>query len=141
VRKVETRRPSFPDRPVNQLLPCPPGVRWHVVCGDTGHWRSGMYSPPESSAADLKELERHDCPELFLLLSGRLTLVVADGPNVRELELKAGEPVLITAPHSGYCPDGPGTGVAFVVERDSFDTEYRTPDEWTSQAARDEQGG
>ena len=38
--------------------------------------------------------------------------------------------VLVKAPHSGYCPDGPHTGVAFVVERDAFETEYRTVEEW-----------
>ncbi len=132
MRKVQVRRPSFPQVPFNQSLGSPPGARFNVVCGDEGHWRSGMYTPPETSAAQLEELERHDCPELFLLVKGRLTLVVADGARTREIELHSGEPVLVTAPHSGYCPDGPGTGTAFVVERDSFETEYQRVQEWTS---------
>lgn len=131
MRKVQTRAPSFPIAAVNQLLPCEPKVRWQVMCGDDGHWRAGMYSPMEASAAEVVELEKHDCPELFLLVSGRVTLVVADGAATREIRLKLGQPVLVAAPHTGYCPDGPMTGVAFVVERDSFDTEYRVPEEWT----------
>jgi hypothetical protein len=69
-------------------------------------------------------LELHDCPELFLLLSGRLTLLLATDGAIRQLPLEPGRPVLVTAPHCGFCPDGPHTGTAFVVERDSFDTTY-----------------
>jgi hypothetical protein len=77
------------------------------------------------------ELEKHDCPELFLLISGRVVLVVAEGARTREIELEPERPVLVRSPHTGYCPDGPHTGSAFVVERDSFDTEYREVAEWT----------
>jgi len=132
MRSVRVHRPSFPDVSPDLPLEGPAAERWRVVCGDTAHWRLGYYSPPESSAAEIAELERHDCPELFLLLSGHLTLVLADGAELRELPLEAGQPVLVEAPHCGYCPDGPHTGVALVVERDAFATEYRTPAEWTS---------
>jgi hypothetical protein len=130
VRKVVTRPPSFPQVAADQPLQAQPGVVWQVVCGDAGHWRAGIYSPSAAAREQLAELERHDCPELFLLMDGRLTLVVGDGEQVREVELRQGEPVLICSPHSGYCPDGPHTGRAFVVERDSFDTEYRGVAEW-----------
>jgi len=93
-----------------------------------------MYSPSESTAAQLAELEKHDCPELFLLVSGSLTLVVAEPSGTRELALQPGVPVLIASPHSGYCPNGPHTGVAFVVERDEFDTDYRAVEEWVRGA-------
>ena len=33
------------------------------------------------------------------------------------MALEAGSPVLISAPHATYCPDGPHSGVALVVER------------------------
>lgn len=130
MRRVEVGRPSFPEVPRDEPLPAPERERWRVVCGDEGHWRLGYYSPPESMAAEVGELERHDCPELFLLLRGRLTLVLADGDTTRELTLEEGHPVLVSAPHGGYCPDGPHTGLALVVERDAFSTEYRTPGEW-----------
>lgn len=129
-RRVQTRPPSFPVAPVNALLHGAAGQVWQVLCGDREHWRVGLYSPAGASAAACAELERHDCPELFLLLDGRLTLVLAGPGGVRELELVPGDPVLVTAPHNGFCPDGPHRGRALVVERDSFDTEYRGAGEW-----------
>lgn len=131
MRTVQTRPPSFPTVGTETPLPVEPGKVWQVLCGDTGHWRVGMYSPAASSAAELAELERHDCPELFLLIRGQVTLLVAEGAATREIVLEPGKPVLIEAPHSGFCPGGPHTGQAFVVERDSFDTFYRTVSEWT----------
>lgn len=133
MRKVETRPPSFPQVVFDQPLPWPEGERWNVVCGDEGHWRVGVYSPGETGPDELPELEKHDCPELFVLMKGNLTLLVADEDRVRELPLQPGVPVLITSPHAGFCPDGPHTGVALVVERDSFDTEYRAPEAWIDQ--------
>lgn len=130
MRKVETRPPSFPDAPFDTSLNTKSGVRWQEICGDDAHWRIGFYSPPESSAAEIKELEQHDCPELFLLISGNLSLLLAENGKLIELPLEAGKPVLVKSPHCGFCPEGPHTGTAVVVERDSFDTFYRTPDEW-----------
>ena len=134
MRQVSTRPPSFPEVHTETPLGSPAG-RWNVVCGDRGHWRVGVYSPEAGSRAEVVELERHDCPELFLLMSGRVTLVVAEGQEARDIELSPGLPVLVRAPHSAYCPDGAHTGTAFVVERDSFDTEYREVQEWTQGRA------
>ncbi len=134
MRRVSTRSPSFPEAPTETPLSAPAG-RWNVLCGDQGHWRTGIYSPEAGSRAEVVELERHDCPELFVLLGGRVTLVVADGPEPRDIELLPGRPVLVRAPHSAYCPDGAHTGTAFVVERDSFDTEYRELSAWTQDSA------
>ena len=131
MRKVVVTPPSFPEVEFNTPLPWPKDERWKVLCGDDGHWRVGIYSPPETKAQELPELERHTCPELFMLMQGKLTLLIADGDRVREQPLELGVPVLVTAPHAGFCPDGPHTGVAFVVERDVFETEYRSPEEWT----------
>jgi hypothetical protein len=125
-----TARPSFTPSPTDRLLDVQPGVRWQVLCGDEGHWRLGMYSPAEASAADCQELERHDCPELFVLISGRMTLLCAEGGALKEIPLEQGKPLLVTVPHNGFCPDGPHTGVAMVVERDAFETEYRPPAGW-----------
>ncbi|MGI5863634.1 MAG: hypothetical protein ACOX6T_16475 [Myxococcales bacterium] len=130
MRRVQTRPPSFPEVDFDTLLSIEPGKRWQVLCGDAGHWRLGVYSPPESSAEQCEELEKHDCPELFLLLSGKVSLVLAENDGTRVLALEPNKPVLVTSPHSGFCPDGPHTGAALVVERDSFDTEYRPAKEW-----------
>jgi len=128
---IRTTPPSFPRCAPDMPLESTPGLRWQVLCGDAGHWRCGLYSPPQSDRDQIVELERHDCPELFLLVEGRLTLVIGDGKGgVREVELAAGSPVLVESPHSGYCPNGPHTGTAFVVERDEFSTEYRPPSGW-----------
>ncbi|MBN2360769.1 MAG: hypothetical protein JXR83_15045 [Deltaproteobacteria bacterium] len=132
MRTVQVQKPSFPEVAPNQPLPVPPDNVWHVVCGDDDHWRVGYYAPASTSADQLSELERHTCPELFVLQRGRLTLLLASDGKLQELPLQLGVPVLVTAPHSGYCPDGPHTGVALVVERDQFATEYRAPGEWLS---------
>jgi len=110
MRSVCTRPPSFPEVQPDIGWKPEAGKVWQVVCGDAGHWRAGIYSPAARSRSDLAELERHDCPELFLLIEGRLTLLVAGAGGVREIELRQGEPILISAPHSGFCPDGPHTG-------------------------------
>lgn len=132
MRFVRTERPSFPDAPTDAPLTPVPKERWQVLCGDEGHWRVGIYSPPEASLADVGELEHHDCPELFLLTSGRVTLVLSDGHGgIREVPLAPDRPILVQAPHAAYCPEGPHTGTCFVVERDAFTTEYRAPAGWT----------
>ncbi len=135
MRHVETRSPSFPAAAVDQLLtPHLAGSpTWQVLCGDAGHWRVGLYAPALTRREEVRELEQHDCPELFLLIRGRLTLVLCDPAapgGTREVPLEAGRPILVESPHDGYCPDGPHTGVALVVERDAFDTTYRSPEEW-----------
>jgi hypothetical protein len=131
MRVVRTEPPSFPVVAVDSLLDVIPRERWQVLCGDAGHWRLGAYSPPQSRPEQIDDLERHDCPELFVLMSGRVNLVLSDGRGgTREVPLEFGKPILVEAPHSAYCPDGPHTGTCLVVERDAFMTEYRTPAEW-----------
>lgn len=130
MRTEKTQPPSFPVATMNAALAPVPGERWQVLCGDAGHWRVGVYSPAEASAKDCAELEQHDCPELFLLTSGRLTLVRVEQGRLCEQALELGKPVLVEGPHSGFCPDGAHTGTALVVERDAFETQYRTAAEW-----------
>jgi len=136
-RVINVERPSFPDVKPDQLMGPFGAARWQVMCGDTGHWRAGLYSPPEMDASEVLKLEFHDCPEFFWLVSGRLVLVISDKKGgTREIELKQGRPMLIESPHNGYCPDGPHTGQALVIERDEFSTEYRDIAKWN-----DETGG
>jgi hypothetical protein len=131
MRVVSVEPPSFPEVAPNAPIPLPEDrTRWRVLCGDADHWRVGVYSPAATRADQLTELERHTCPELFWLLEGRLTLLLAGPDGLRELPLEPGHPVLVTAPHDGFCPDGPHTGRALVVERDTFATEYRVPRGW-----------
>jgi len=142
MRVVQTRRPSFPEVLPNQLLSPDDRVRWQVMCGDGGHWRVGLYSPAETCPEDIEKLETHDCPELFLLTSGRLSLYMAVDGRLVVVELEAGRPILVTAPHCGFCPDGPHSGVAVVVERDEFESHYWTPEEARRLSRGDDlQGG
>jgi len=130
MRTVHVEPPSFPEVEPDALLDVKPDKQWQVVCGDADHWRAGVYSPAQTGPADLDELEVHTCPELFLLIEGNITLLLALDGEVEQLLLEPGKPILVTAPHAGFCPDGPHTGRAFIVERDVFSTEYRAPDEW-----------
>lgn len=128
MRTVTVERPSFPSVECNKILQAQLTKEWQVVCGDTEHYRCGIYSPAFSTALQIVELESHTCPEVFLLLSGRLTLLLNDNGKERELALELGKPVVIDTWHNGYCPDGPHTGSAFVVERDAFTTTYKPRD-------------
>jgi len=130
MRQVTVQSPSFPEVKAQLPLPVLAAKLWQVICGDTDHWRVGYYSPIATAADQLPELEQHTCPELFVLLRGRLTLLVVEAGTLRELPLEPLVPVLVTSPHSGFCPDGPHSGTALVVERDRFSTEYRTAQEW-----------
>ncbi len=130
MKVVETTPPSFPDVSPDALLTLESNQRWQVACGDEGHWRVGFYSPAEASPADIQELERHDCPEFFMLVSGKLSLYLSRDGVLQSIPLEPMKPILVESPHCGFCPDGPHTGVAVVVERDAFNTEYRKPQEW-----------
>ncbi len=131
-RHVKVQPPSFPAAPANALLEGAAGKLFQVLCGDAGAWRVGLFSPSAARAEDCLELERHTCPELFLLVSGEVSLVLAEGSRLRTLALESGRPALVTAPHAGFCPGGAHAGVALVVERDAFETEYRLAQEWLS---------
>lgn len=130
MKHEKTERPSFPQVEGNELMPIRPDMRWQVLCGDEQHWRMGVYAPEFGSREEIKELEWHDCPELFVLLSGRVTLVIADAGKLRELPLEHDKAVLVTLPHAGYCPDGAFSGKALVIERDAFTSEYRSIEAW-----------
>jgi hypothetical protein len=122
---IEITEGAVPEAPRDAPIPWTAGVRWQVVCGDDDHWRAGVYAPPEATCAEVVELEQHDCPELFVLVEGRMTIVYRDGDGeLRELPLARGVPVLMEAPHGAYCPDGPHRGVALVIERTAFTTRF-----------------
>jgi hypothetical protein len=103
-----------------------PDERWQLMCGDENSWRAGVLSPVETSLFEIDELVQHDCPVLFLLLEGHLTVVFANNAGeLHELPLEPGAPVLISAPHAAYCPDGPHRGVALIVQRADLSTQLQ----------------
>jgi len=123
-RVVRTDPPSFPAAQPDVPLAAKPGERWQVLCGDDNHWRCGVYSPAKTRPEQIAELEWHDCPELFLLMDGRVSLLLKDEQGERIVELVAGQPILVSCWHTGFCSDGPHTGRALVIERDRFETRY-----------------
>jgi hypothetical protein len=83
-----------------------------------GSWQAGVCSPSQTGLGEIDELAQCDRPALFLLLEGRVTIVFANNAGeLHEMPLQPGAPVLISAPHAAYCPDGPHEGVALIVER------------------------
>jgi hypothetical protein len=128
---VEVKSPSFPEVTTNKLLDAECGTTWCVMCGDKDHWRTGFYSPEQNSFTQIDRLEKHSCPELFMLLEGSLTLVIEEEGNLKTIILEKNKPILIDTWHNGFCPNGPFTGKALVVERDNFVTEYRTVKDFT----------
>lgn len=125
-RKSEkTRAGSFPKFKLDQGLSAKAKKEWQVLCGDKKHWRIGFYSPSQGKNPGVKRLEKHTCVELFLLLQGKVTLILDQGKGEFELALKPMQPVMVAGWHSGYCPNGPFSGTAIVVERDQFGTIYR----------------
>jgi len=128
---VEVKHPSFPEVTTNELLNTEHGTRWCVLCGDKDHWRTGFYSPEQNDLIQIDKLEKHSCPELFMLIEGELTLVIEKNGVLQTVVLEKHKPILIDTWHNGFCPNGPFTGKALVVERDNFVTEYRTVKDFT----------
>lgn len=128
---MTTRRESIPEvvpaAAMEQPLHWRRSERWQLMCGDANAWHAGVYSPAESSLVEIDELEAKDCPALFLLLEGRITIVFANkAGELHEMALEPGTPVLISSPFAAYCPDGPHAGVALIVERADL-TSHWTP--------------
>ncbi len=99
--------------------------RWKVIVKDEGFWAVGLYRPENESLEDVKELEKHDCPELFVLLEGDITLVLSEGKGLKELKIEKGKAYLVTEWHNAY-----GKGLALVVERDGVKTEFKRKEEF-----------
>lgn len=127
LKRVMTRRPSFPKVAVDKLFKRPRRrKRWQVLCGDERHYRIGLYSPEVASLDEIREFERHSCDEFFILLEGQVSLALMTESRgkqkVRVIKLKPLQPVLVRTWHSGFCPEGAFKGLALVVERDEFAT-------------------
>ncbi len=98
-------------------------VRWKVLQSDKNFWTIGLYSPENKSKEDIKFLEKHDCPEVFLLLEGEVTLIIKKNKNsrLRKIVLKKDEMVVIDEYHNAYSPNG---GKALVIERNKIRTNF-----------------
>jgi len=123
---VKTQFPSFPEVNRNTSLDIKDNQLWQVLCGDKGHWRTGLYSPEANSIDAVDRLEKHDCPELFLLLSGEISIVIKENNKLKIITLEPLKPILVDTWHNGFCPNGKHTGTALVVERDEFTTLYQS---------------
>ncbi len=122
--KVSVYKSNYDHINWNQPINMPESKIWQVLCGDSGVWRCGLFSPKFSSVDEIQKLERHNCPEFFMLIEGNLSLLVVDSGEKTLIKLERYKPVMIRDWHDGFCPKGPYTGKALVVERDVFETEY-----------------
>jgi len=107
-----------------QEIPIKPKQRWEVVFEENGKWRCGIYVPEYSSRNEVKYLEKHNAPELFLLVKGKIILLLSeDSKNVVEKPMEEGKIYIVTEWHNAYRPNG-CEGVALVIERLDIETEY-----------------
>lgn len=98
--------------------------RWKVVFREGEKWQVGLYSPENTSLEEIKTLEKHDAPELFMLVRGSMVLVVEEDGNLREVPLEYGKLYIVEEWHNAYRPGGK-EGVALVVERPDIKTEFK----------------
>ncbi len=101
-----------------------PKHRWKVVFEEDGRWRCGIYVPEYTSKDQVEYLEKHNAPELFLLIKGKIVLLLSnDGREIIEKPMEKGKIYIVTEWHNAYRPNG-SEGVALVIERTDIETEY-----------------
>jgi len=96
---------------------------WRVIAKDKRSWACGIYVPKNRSIGDIRFLEKHDCPELFYLISGSVKLVTMDRGMVRVIRLTRKNAVVVDTWHNGFS-DGKVPGAALVIERGKVRTQY-----------------
>ncbi len=98
---------------------------WQVIFADKGSWQCGVFIPKYTDVSQINIVERHkNMPELFMLLEGKVSLLLVANDGKRKIvELKEGKILIVNEWHEGFRPNG-CMGKAFVVERDKFTTEY-----------------
>jgi len=96
---------------------------WRVIAKDKRSWACGIYAPKNRSVGDIGFLEKHDCPELFYLISGSVKLVTMAHGMVKVIRLTSKKTVVVDTWHNGYS-DSKKPGAALVVERGKVRTRY-----------------
>ncbi len=107
-----------------EIIRLSPKQRWEIVFRDNDNWQVGIYSPEYTSREQIDVLEKHDAPELFYLVSGRIILVLSnDLKEIREVEMEPKKIYIINEWHNAYRPNGEN-GLALVIEKPTIKTEY-----------------
>ena len=96
---------------------------WRVIAKDERSWACGIYVPKNRSVEDIRFLEKHDCPELFYLISGSVKLVTMAHGMVKVIRLTRKKAVVVDTWHNGFS-DSKVPGAALVVERGKVRTQY-----------------
>lgn len=97
------------------------GERWEVVFEEE-NWICGLYRPEFREKGEIKKLEKHDAPEMFLLLREDVRLVCKDDKGIQVIKLKPDEIVVLDCWHNAYSKNG--KGLALVIERKGVKTEF-----------------
>ena len=99
-----------------------PDERWKIIAQDPGQWRIGIYRPEYTAESEIRELEKHTCPELFICAAGKMGLVVRSERGEEVKLLSPGEAAFVEGHHNGFCASADGYFI--VAERTSFSTEF-----------------
>ncbi len=107
-----------------EVIPVESKERWRVIYKENEKWQCGIYIPENKSLNEIKFVERHNAPELFMLIKGNVTLVIVDEEgNLKEIPMKPEEIYIIATWHNAYRPNGK-EGIVLVIERPDIKTEY-----------------
>jgi len=96
--------------------------RWTIIAQDEKQWRVGIYHPEFNNPDEIKVLEKHTCPELFICAHAPCgLLLIVDGKEIQYI-LKPEEAIVVTEYHNGFKVDPQGYFI--VVEQTDFTTEF-----------------
>jgi hypothetical protein len=96
---------------------------WRVIARDGHSWACGIYTPKNRKIDDIRFLEKHNCPELFYLLTGAVKLVVMRRGKKEIIPLTKKKAIVVNTWHNGFS-DSKKIGAALVVERGKVSTQY-----------------
>lgn len=107
-------------------LPAKAHERWQVVFSEKSEgYRIGLYLPEFTKPEEIQQLEKHNYQEVFLLISGKMGLVIRDEHNNPQTEqivtLEPGRPVVVAGYHNGFSSDN---ALCYVFEADNIETEF-----------------
>jgi len=106
----------------NRFFDITADTRWKIIAQDPGQWRIGIYRPEYAGEKDIRELEKHTCPELFICAEGNMGIIIKEDGAEEIRILKPGEAAMLSGYHNGFCASD--SGYFIVAERTSFSTEF-----------------